>query len=62
MDGTTDEEVSDEDDDVDAPISAPLGRSTGKNRSELLLGSCSSLIGPNGEAHFEDAASGCSAG
>ncbi|VDL77501.1 unnamed protein product [Nippostrongylus brasiliensis] len=49
MDGTSASESSDEDEeDCDQPISAPLRRDKDKNRSEVLLGSCSSLIGPNG--------------
>ncbi|RCN26927.1 hypothetical protein ANCCAN_27345 [Ancylostoma caninum] len=49
MDGTSESNGSDEDEeDVDQPISAPLKRDKEKNRSEVLLGSCSSLIGPNG--------------
>lgn len=48
MDGTSASDASDEDEeDVDQPISAPLRRDQDKNRSEVLLGSCSSLIGPN---------------
>ncbi|KAK6015554.1 hypothetical protein OSTOST_19021, partial [Ostertagia ostertagi] len=42
------DETDEDEEDVDQPISAPLGRDKDKNRSEVLLGSCSSLIGPNG--------------
>ncbi|VDM83387.1 unnamed protein product [Strongylus vulgaris] len=46
---TSETDGSDEDEeDVDQPLSAPLKRDKEKNRSEVLLGSCSSLIGPNG--------------
>ncbi|KJH41928.1 hypothetical protein DICVIV_12091 [Dictyocaulus viviparus] len=49
MDSTSESDESDEDDDdVDQPISAPLRRDQDKNRSAVFLGSCSSLIGPNG--------------
>ncbi|CAJ0607953.1 unnamed protein product [Cylicocyclus nassatus] len=37
-----------EEEDVDQPLSAPLKKDREKNRSEVLLGSCSSLLGPNG--------------
>ncbi|KAK6732165.1 hypothetical protein RB195_016505 [Necator americanus] len=49
MDGTSASDGSDEEEeeDVDQPLSAPLKRDKDKNRSEVLLGSCSSLIGPN---------------
>ncbi|CAI5441687.1 unnamed protein product [Caenorhabditis angaria] len=43
--GTTDDEAEDEED-LDGPISMSLKRSS---RNSLLLGSCSSLLGPNGE-------------
>ncbi|PIO58015.1 hypothetical protein TELCIR_20560, partial [Teladorsagia circumcincta] len=42
------DETDEDEEDVDQPISAPLGRDKDKTRSEVLLGSCSSLIGPNG--------------
>ncbi|KAE9414481.1 hypothetical protein Angca_006893 [Angiostrongylus cantonensis] len=49
MDGTSEFDESDEDDDdEDQPIPTPLRRDKDKNRSGVLLGSCSSLIGPNG--------------
>ncbi|CCD65796.1 PPM-type phosphatase domain-containing protein [Caenorhabditis elegans] len=47
IDGTTDEEAEDEED-LDAPISMNLKKSS---RHSLLLGSCSSILGPNGEHH-----------
>ncbi|CAI2331502.1 unnamed protein product [Caenorhabditis sp. 36 PRJEB53466] len=47
IDGTTDEEAEDEED-LDAPISMSLKKSS---RHSLLLGSCSSILGPNGEHH-----------
>lgn len=47
IDGTTDEEAEDEED-LDAPISMSLKKSS---RHSLLLGSCSSILGPNGENH-----------
>ncbi|CAB3403902.1 unnamed protein product [Caenorhabditis bovis] len=43
--GSTDDE-DEEDEDLDAPLSANLKKSS---RNSLLLGSCSSLLGPNGE-------------
>ncbi|KAJ1373245.1 hypothetical protein KIN20_035605 [Parelaphostrongylus tenuis] len=49
MDGTSEYDECDEDEEEDdQPVPAPLRRDKDKNRSEILLGSCSSLIGPNG--------------
>uniref|UniRef100_A0A1I7XTM3 PPM-type phosphatase domain-containing protein n=1 Tax=Heterorhabditis bacteriophora TaxID=37862 RepID=A0A1I7XTM3_HETBA len=49
VDGTTDSEREESiDEETDQINSSPIKRNSQINRSEVLLGSCSSLVGPNG--------------